>query len=196
MASLTGKIHSVAFSVDGKPLISFEVNEGQPALKMAQKFKDSPQLSLKIAEYKKKRSLDANAYYWLLIGKLAKALNISTSYCHNVMLRRYGVLEIFDDKPVYLLIQDTDEATKKADESETYHIKPTSNVREGNDGKMYRTYMLLKGSHDYDTAEMATLISGLRDECTQVGIPVETPDEIANLLSMMGGNRCTPVQKH
>lgn len=187
MADLTGKIHSVAFSVDGKPLVTFEVNEGQPALKMAQKFKDSPQIRLKVTEYKAKRSLDANAYYWLLIGKLSKALNISTSYCHNVMLRRYGVLEMFDDKPVYLLIQETDEASRKADEAETYHIKPTSNVREGNDGKMYRTYMMLKGSHEYDTAEMATLIAGIRSECINVGIPVETPDEIARLLSLTGG---------
>lgn len=187
MASLTGKIHSVAFSVDGKPLISFEVNEGQPALKMAQKFKDSPKINIKLSEYKEGRSLSANAYYWLLIGKLAKALNISTSYCHNVMLRRYGVLEMVDETPIYLMIQDTDEATRKADEAETYHIKPTSHVREGTDGKMYRTYMMLKGSHEYDTAEMAALISGLREECINVGIQVETPDETANLLSLIGG---------
>ena len=187
MASLTGKIHSVAFSVDGKPLISVEVNEVHEAMKTAQKFKDSPKINIKLSEHKAKRSLDANAYYWLLIGKLSKVLRISTNYCHNVMLRRYGTLALMDETPVYLLIPDTDEAMKKADESETFHIKPTSNVREGNDGKMYRTYMLLKGSHEYDTAEMAALISGLRDECTQVGIPVETPDEIANLLSLIGG---------
>ena len=185
--NMTGKIHSVAFSVDGKPLISFEVNEGQPALKAAQEFKDSPVINIKLSEYKKGRSLNANAYYWCLIGKLAKALNISTSYCHNVMLRRYGVLDMVDETPVYLLFPDTDEAQKKIDEAETYHVKPTSNVRTGNDGKLYRTYMLLKGSHKFDTAEMAALISGLRDECSQVGIPVETPDEIANLLSLIGG---------
>ena len=187
MASITGKIHSVAFSMDGKPLISFEVNEGHNALKLAQKFKECPKINIKLTEYKERRSLDANAYYWLLVGKLSKALNISTSFCHNVMLRRYGVLEMVDDAPIYLLIQDTDEASRKADEAEKYHIKPTSNVRTGNDGKMYRTYMMLKGSHEYDTAEMATLIAGIRSECVNVGIPVETPDEIANLLSLMGG---------
>lgn len=187
MASLTGKIHSMAFSVDGKPLIQFEVEQYHEAMKTAQKLKDCPKITIKLAEHKAKRSLDANAYYWLLIGKLAKALNISTSYCHNVMLRRYGVLELVDETPIYLMIQDTDEATRKADEAEKYHIKPTSHVREGTDGKMYRTYMMLKGSHEYDTAEMATLISGLREECMNVGIPVETPDEIANLLSLMGG---------
>ena len=146
MATLTGKIHSVAFSVDGKPLISFEVNEWQPGLKVTQKLKECPKINIKLSEYKEGRSLNANAYYWLLVGKLAKAMNISTSFCHNVMLRRYGVLEMVDETPVYLLFPDTDEATKKVDEAETYHVKPTSNVREGKDGKMYRTYMLLKGS--------------------------------------------------
>jgi hypothetical protein len=187
MATLTGKIHSVAFSVDGKPLISFEVNEGQPAMKMAQKFKECPKINIKLSEHKEGRSLNANAYYWVLIDKLSKALRISRNYCHNVMLRRYGTLALMDETPIYALIPDTDEAQKKADESETFHVKPTSNVRTGTDGKMYRTYMVLKGSHEYDTAEMAALISGLRDECTQVGIQVETPDEIANLLSLTGG---------
>ena len=177
----------MSFSMDGKPLITLEVNEGQRALKAAQKYKEYPKINIKLSEHKGERSLNANAYYWTLIGKLAKALNISTSYCHNVMLRRYGVLEIVDDTPIYLMIQDTDEATRKADEAEKYHIKPTSHVREGTDGKMYRTYMMLKGSHEYDTAEMAALISGLREECANVGIPVETPTELANLLSLMGG---------
>jgi hypothetical protein len=139
-------------------------------------------VALKVTKYNEKRSLDANAYYWLLIGKLSKVQNISTTYCHNIMLRRYGVLEEIDGKPVYLVIPDTDEAEKKADEAETYHIKPTSNVREGNDGKMYRTYMLLKGSSQYDTAEMSRLISGLVDECRQCGIETLTPAELASMM--------------
>lgn len=187
MASLTGTVHSVAFTAAGRPLITFEVFEGQPALKMAHSYKDGVRVAIKVTKYNEKRSLDANAYYWQLIGKLAGVQKISNTYCHNVMLRRYGTLEEIAGKPVYLVIPDTEEAEKKADESETYHIKPTSNVREGNDGKMYRTYMLLKGSSQYDTAEMSRLISGLVDECKQCGIPVETPNELANLLSLMEG---------
>ena len=186
MYNLTGKINSVAFSVDGKPLVSFELDQGQPSLKMAQEYNGAT-VALKVSKHRAKRSLDANAYYWSLLGKLAAALKISNNYCHNIMLRRYGVPEEFDGKPVYIVIPDTDEAEKKASESETYHIKPTANVREGNDGNMYRTYILLKGSHGYDTAEMSRLISGIRDECQQCGVPVETPAEIAQLLSLTGG---------
>ena len=180
--NLTGKIQSLAFTADGRPLVTFEVFEGQPALKMAQKYKDGVRVAIKVTKYNEKRSLDANAYYWQLLTKLSKVLKISNSYCHNVLLRRYGVLEEIDGKPVYLVVPDTEEAEKKADESETYHIKPTSNVREGNDGKMYRTYMLLKGSSQMDTAEFSRLVSGLVDECRQCGIETMTPAELASLM--------------
>ena len=182
MSNLTGTIHSVAFTASGRPLITFEAYEGQPALQMAQKYKDGVRVALKVTKYNEKRSLDANAYYWQLLTKLAGVLKISNPYCHNVMLRRYGTLEEIDGKPVYLVIPDTDEAEKKADESETYHIKPTSNVREGNDGKMYRTYMLLKGSSQMDTAEFSRVVSGLVDECKQCGIETMTPAELARMF--------------
>lgn len=179
---LTGTINSVAFTADGSPLITFEVFEGQPAIKMAQKYKDGSRVSIKVTKYNEKRSLDANAYYWQLLTKLAGVLKISNNYCHNMMLRRYGVLEEIDEKPVYLVIPDTEEAEKKADESETYHIKPTSQVKEGKDGKMYRTYMLLKGSHEYTTAEFSRLVSGLVDECKQCGIETMTPAELSRMF--------------
>lgn len=179
---LTGTISSVAFTATGRPLVTFEIFEPQEALKMAQSFKDGVRVSLKVTRHREKRSLDANAYYWQLLTKLAGVLRISNNYCHNIMLRRYGTLEEIDGKPVYLVIPDTEEAERNADESETYHIKPTSNVREGKDGKMYRTYMLLKGSSRYDTAEMNRLISGLVEECKQCGIETLTPSELARMF--------------
>jgi hypothetical protein len=193
MCEFTGRISSIAISyATGKPLLTLECDEHPQALQeIINGLKGAESLSVKIGKFRKKRSLDANAYYWLLVGKLAKALKISIPYCHNLMLRRYGTLEEFDGRPVYIIIQDTDEASEKADEAETYHIKPTAQVKEGNDGLMYRTYLLLKGSHDYDTAEMSDLIEGLVDECKNVGIETATPDEIANMLSLWQTRRDT-----
>lgn len=181
-SNLTGIIHSVAFTEAGRPLVTFEVFEGQPALKMVHTYKDGVRVALKVTKYNEKRSLNANSYYWQLLTKLAGALKISNNYCHNMMLRRYGVLAEIDGMPMYCVIPDTDEAEKTADEAETYHIKPTSNVREGNDGKMYRTYMLLKGSHEMTTAEFSRLISGLVDECKQCGIETMSESELASLI--------------
>jgi hypothetical protein len=193
MAEFTGRIVNMFISyATGKPLLTLECDEHPTRLQeMIEVLRTAESLTIKIGKFRKKRSLDANAYYWLLVGKLAKVLKISIPYCHNLMLRRYGTLEEFDGRPVYIIIQDTDEASEKADEAETYHIKPTAQVKEGNDGLMYRTYLLLKGSHDYDTAEMSDLIEGLVDECKQVGIETATPDEIANMLSLWQTRRDT-----
>jgi hypothetical protein len=139
MAEFTGRISSIAISyATGKPLLTLECDEHPTRLQeMIEGLRAADSLTIKIGKFRKKRSLDANAYYWLLVGKLAKVLKISMPHCHNLMLRRYGTLEEFDGRPVYIIIQDTDEASSKADEAETYHIKPTAQVKEGNDGLMY-----------------------------------------------------------
>lgn len=161
-----------------------EQNYGEAYEALKDKF-----LSIELKEYKKRRSLDANAYYWVLIGKLAKILRKSNDELHNEMLSLYGQPEIYDGKMVYIVIPDTDEATKKAAGATDYHLRRTGEVKEGTDHKMYRTYTLLRGSHTYDTAEMAHLISGVLDECRQVGIPeaeIATPDEKALLKERYG----------
>lgn len=145
-----------------------------------EELKGCEKLSLEIKRYRRKRSLDANAYYWVLIGKLAKVLELSNPETHNMMLCRYGQPEIFEGKAVYMTIPDTEEAEKKAANATDYHIQPTSQVREGNDGIMYRTYKLLRGSHTFNSEEMARLIDGLIGCCKDAGIPdaeIATPDE-------------------
>ena len=67
-------------------------------------------------------------------------------------------------------------------EADAYHIKPTSEVKLGRDGKMYRTYYLLRGSSTYDTEEMSRLIDGLVDECKDAGIETLPPDELERMM--------------
>lgn len=138
--------------------------------------------TVEIKEYRKKRSLNQNDMYWSILTSFAEALNISNARAHNLLLRRYGQLERYEDKPVYVVLPDTEEAEKRADEAESYHLKPTSQVKEGKDGQMYRTYMLLRGSSTYNTKEMTRLLEGLLDECKEVGIAVMTERE-ASLLN-------------
>ena len=185
MHELTGKlVRSIRFTDEGNAVISFEFNERMAALGMADEFFNTEKLSVKIGEYQEKRTLNANAYYWTLLGKLCKAIKVSRPFCHNMMLRRYGVVEEFDGQVIYSVIPDTDKAARQADEADKYHIKPTSQVREGKNGVMYRTYILLKGSHDFTKQEFTTLLEGLIDECKQVGIETATPEELARMMSL------------
>lgn len=79
-----------------------------------EELKGCEKLSLEIKKYRRKRSLDANAYYWVLIGKLAKVLELSNPETHNMMLCRYGQPEIFEDKAVYMTIPDTEAAERRS----------------------------------------------------------------------------------
>lgn len=137
-------------------------------------------LTLEIKKYKAKRSLNANAYYWVLLAKFARVLGMTNAEAHNMMLCWYGQLELFNEKAVCMTIPDTEESEKKVKNSSEYHLRPTSQVREGNDGVMYRTYKLLRGSSTYNTEEMARLISGLIEQCKEAGIPdaeIASPNE-------------------
>lgn len=185
MFELSGKLtYMVGFTAEGHPIVTFEMDDKVPTLKMVDALHNEEKLTIRVLKATKKRSLDANAYYWTLISKLSAKMGISNNYCHNLMLRRYGFFEDFDGQVAYWVIPDTEEAERKANEAETYHIKPTSQVQEGKDGIMYRTYILLKGSHGYTREEFSRLVNGLVDECKAVGIPTETPDELARMMSL------------
>jgi len=143
-------------------------------------------LAVELKQYREKRSLDANAYYWTLIGKLADVLGQSAPWLHNCMLRKYGQIEVIDGQAVYIVIPDTETAEKSVGEAQTYHLKPTAQVKPGKDGMMYRTYMMLRGSSDYDTKEMSQLIDGLVLECKEAGIETMTPEQIERMMAAYG----------
>ena len=142
-----------------------------------EELKDKKLLSLEIKPYRKKRSLNANSYFHLLVGKLADKQKTSKPYMKNLMLQRYGQLEIEGEGVVSLIIRDDIDIMER----EELHVRPTSKTRTMDDGKLYRIYLLLRGSHTYDTAEMAALIDGVVQECKECGIQTATPDEIAEM---------------
>ena len=51
----------------------------------------------------------------------------------------------------------------------------------GNDVYFYRVY---RGSHTYSVQEMQKLISGVVQECQQVGIETATPEELAHMEAL------------
>lgn len=125
-----------------------------------------------------KRSLDQNSFYWSLVARIAKATGASMSEIHNINLRRYGSPFNVDNQLVFAYLEDSVEVEKSVLQNESVHMKPTSSVREGNKGKMYRAYMVMKGSKDLTQSEMATLIDGVISECKEMGLEYRKPWEI------------------
>lgn len=105
------------------------------------------------------------------------------------MLREYGQVELVDGSRCYVRIPDTDEAENDVMERTVFHLRPTSQVVEGNDGINYRTYVVLMGSSRYDTAEMSHLLDGLIYECKVLGIETATPEELERMKQLYDQNR-------
>lgn len=172
--------------VSGKFRLTFEIEDDVSG--QIDGIADKP-LRIKAAHWREKRSLDSNAYYWVLLSKLAESIKISKPRAHNIMLREYGQVDLSYGSLSYAVIPDTDEAENDVLEREMFHLKPTSDVRTGKDGIAYRTYIILRGSSRYDTAEMSHLLDGLISECKTLGIETATPEELERMKQLYDQNR-------
>lgn len=142
-----------------------------------------PDTEWDVKKHTKKRSLSANGYYWTIIGQMADALRMAKPEVHNRMLRAYGQAQGIDGRLVTVTIPDTEKAEREALMAESYHIRPTSQVKLGTKGQMFRTYVLLKGSHELNTKEFSVLLDGTIREAEQLGIETLTPAELEVLYA-------------
>ena len=170
-------VHITRDLKSGKMWITFGVDEIPPEVNSLQV---SP-LTITIKKWRAKRSLDANNYYWELIEKIAAALPNAKPAVHNMMLRRYGTLKRIGGETMMVFIPDTDEAEHTALMDEFYHLKPTSLTKTAEDGRTFRAYLVLKGSHEMDSKEMSALIDGAVMEAKDLDIETVTPDELERM---------------
>jgi hypothetical protein len=170
----TGKLHSVSRDWQtGKIIIGFVLNE-EPTEEI-NNIASCERLSITAKKYRQKRSLDANAYCWVLITKIAEMLNSSKEEIYEDMLQKYGF--IYQDDDGYITV------TVKADvdmNKITGHWK----FLKGN-GK-FNSYLMIKGSSEYDSAEMAKFIDRIVDEAKELGIETMTPAELERMKAAWG----------
>lgn len=140
---------------------------------------DSQQFEIK--KHHAKRTKSQNSCYWAILHKVAGAMKMSEAECHNRMLWHYGCKWTIDGEVVGAWLPDTDEAFKSALQEVKYHTVPTSEVKPGKDGKMIRAYILLRGSHEYNTKEMARLLDGCIQEANNLGIETIPPNELQEI---------------
>jgi hypothetical protein len=134
---------------------------------------DKPQ-DIIIKQHREKRSLNANNYSWSLSDQLADALRISKEECHFLMLKRYG------QKTVVSVIEEGIPILEKAVDYFEQYAQSEMN------GKTFYHYKVWKGSHEFDTKEMSIFVDGIVSECKELGIPTDTPDEIARIKAAWG----------
>ena len=121
-----------------------------------------------LKEYKEKRSLNANNYYWQLVTELGNVLGMDKEWLHFLLLQKYGQSEMIS------VVADVDMKN---------YLKYYAEAGESNlNGKTFKHYKVYKGSSEMDSKEMSILINGLVEECHIQGIETKTPAEINSLL--------------
>ena len=176
MTSLRGKIAS--FTVDystGKQLITLEVsNDFRPYY---DELKDK-ELSIEMKQYRKRRSLDANAFLWATIGDIAEKLRITP-----VEVYRELIPDVGGNYTIYPV---------KKDAVEQY-MNMWNSIGMGwicenlGDSKIkgYDNLVCYTGSSAYDTAQMSRLIELALAEAKDLGIqPRLTAQERAAALEL------------
>jgi len=131
-------------------------------------------ISAELAEWREKRSLDANSYAWVLMTKIADELTASgaTTTKDDVyigMLKRYGQGGV-------VKIQNKDaENWKRA----WKYTEPHENLTQEN-AQYWRFWV---GSSEYDSKEMSVFIDGIIEDAKELGIETLTPAELERMMN-------------
>lgn len=128
---------------------------------------------VEVKEYHKRRSLDANAYCWVLLDKLSEALNTPKTEIYRQAIKEIG------GNTQTVCVQD--KAVEKLCEGWSHNgIGWVTDVTPSKINGCTNV-ILYYGSSTYDTAQMARLIDNIVQDCKAVGIETMTPQELESL---------------
>lgn len=168
----TGTVSDVSIDLKtNKPKITFIMNE-RIALAELDEIKNLDKLSVEAKKYRKKRSLDANAYCWVLIDELAEKLNIKPVEVYRKAIYEVGVREIVPVK---------NEAVERY--KDVWQNKGLGWLCETVPSKLngYTNVIAWYGSSVYDNKEMSRLVDNIVEECKLQNIETLPPAELERL---------------
>lgn len=162
-------------TVPGTQTVSFKTNDVHELDMMIARIFDKP-MQVKFLPQRAKRSLNANNYHWSLCGKIAEELGSTADEIHAMLMAEYGTPKTNEaGQSLFCLMKDPNG-----------YCKPTGHFEDRKDGK-YQWYIIIKPSHEYDTAEMSRLIDGTVYEAKELGIETMPPEELERMKSTWKG---------
>lgn len=177
---LTARFSRLQTGEDGTVELTFAVDAGckWAARRLAKDLRErraagKEAISLTVGEFRQKRSLDANAYCWVLLDRLAEATGIPKAELYRHYVREIGG----NSQTVCIPTQGMEKLREGWGHnglgwvSETFPSKldGCTNV------------ILYYGSSTYDSRQMARLIDNIVQDCREQGIETMTPAELERL---------------
>ena len=175
----TGEVQKVYQDFEtGKYNVVLSINEGATIVnELADHLAKRNKMSISVKKHRQKRSLDANAYCWVLMSKIAELNDTSKDEVYEEMLQKYGYF--YKDDKGYITV------TVK---SEVDMSKISGHWKFCKGNGQFSSYLMIKGSSEYDSREMAKFIDMIVLEAKEQGIQTETPDEIEKMKVLWGGS--------
>lgn len=128
-----------------------------------------------IKEHKEKRSLTANSYCWVLIGKIAEVVGNTKEEVYREFIKNKGIYRVItiDEKASATFI-------KVWQQQGLGWVCETSETKIAGLVDIVAYY----GTSSYNTRQMANFIDYVVQEAKELNIEVLPPDEIARLKSL------------
>ncbi len=165
----TFKLGTFAKMQGGQNALLLYLNE-TPTESLESFLNDDKEKVVQLDYKRKKRSLNANAYLWSLLDKLAKKLGTTDEELYIDALRKYGakdyVVTVEDAIPVIERVYKIVEVVNKV-------------MVNGKEGVQLR---LVRGSSKYDSKEFSVLLNGVVDECRTIGVETLNDIEINEII--------------
>jgi hypothetical protein len=137
-------------------------------------------LEVTFKPWRKKRSLNANAYCWELLGELSEAMNLPAEEIYRNAIKAVGIYKDFPPLP-----QAEANTLKTAwRQLGIGWIADQLDYDEDGSRVVVRCYY---GSSVYNTRQMSRLVDYIVQDCKALGIETKTPEELAYLKEQWKG---------
>ena len=170
---MKAKIKDFVLTADGRQLITLETKED-----FRGKWDElhSHDVSVEIKKHRSRRSLDANAYLWVLLDKIAVELSKESPVSPEDVYRQL-IPNVGGNSKILPIREDAIEAWKNIwSAGRTGWLCEDMGPCNGLPG--YHNIRCFYGSSIYDTAQMSRLINLTVQEAKQLGIETMTPEEL------------------
>lgn len=170
---MTGSFYGIARSMEGKYILSIAV-DGDPR-ELYQSLQHKP-LDIDIKTHRNRRSLDANAYFHVLVNKIAGATQQSDSDVKKRIVQEYGtVARDEENNAIGFKLPVTVDVDKIYPYTRWFDKRKDGNT-------WFNCYLLLKPTHEMNSQEMSRVIDGAVQEAKELGIETLPPHELEAML--------------
>lgn len=133
-----------------------------------------------IKEHKNKRSLNANSYCWVLLGKIADEVGTTKEEIYRDYIKHKGIYKI-----ITMATEAVSTFKKVWEDRGLGWICDTSETKIAGLTDVIAYY----GTSSYNTKQMANFIDYVVQECLNLGIETKSKEEIDSLLESWGNTR-------